>query len=674
MRLIPHREHPTRRFFRAIGDTILQAASWFGKRNHKGHVICVSGEPLFAAGHSYRIERVARTLNELGYTVDVVGLDALTPAWRKSKARNPAVVLIWRAAWNRNLAKAISTWRRKGARIIFDVDDYMFDITLADADIIDGIRSQNIAVSDVIRHYRSIRRTLDSADACMVPTQSLAKGVAICGKPPFVSVNGFDAETYSISREAFLRRRFTPHDGFVRIGYAAGSRTHQRDFAVAAPAIAAVLRERRDCLLVLFRDALGGRDLLDVAEFPEFQGLESQIEWRTFTSVNRLPEELARFDINIAPLEIGNVYCEAKSELKYFESALVSVPTVASPTQPFRDAIIDGVTGFLANDTAAWSDRITRLVAEPRLRAETGQAALHHVLHKYGPDGRRQCLGSIMRRVLGVEFESDSKTHLEFLRHCSSVQLPHVPPAEIIRQSGGSAIAKVAVVVPLFNYGRYLAEALDSVVKQTLDPIELIIVDDYSTDTSLEIAANWFEQCGSRFVRATLLRNKTNRGLPLTRNVGFAYAEAPFIFALDADNALDPGCLLELHQHLSRSQCSAAHPTLQRFGLCNQRNPAQAWSPERLREGNYIDAMAMVRKSAWAHVGGYTKGDFVGWEDYDLWCKFVECGLWSDPVRNAVARYRVHGTSMLATTTNPARREVVDAIRSAHPWLTVKAA
>jgi glycosyltransferase involved in cell wall biosynthesis len=637
-------------------------------------VICVSGEPFFSAGHTYRIERVARTLSEIGYAVDVVGLDELTPAWRKSKAQSPDLIIIWRAARCSNLEAAISAWRRAGARILFDVDDYMFDTTLAHADIIDGIRSQNINVKNVIQHYRGIRETLESADACMVPTHTLAKGIAICGKLPFISVNGFDAETYSNSRKAVLRRRFAPHDGHVRIGYAAGSRTHQRDFAVAAPAIAAVLREQRQCVLVLFRDAIGGRELLDLSEFPEFQGLESQIEWRPFTTLDRLPEELARFDLNIAPLEIGNVYCEAKSELKYFESALVSVPTVASPTQPFRDAIIDGVTGFLAADTAAWQDRITRLVAEPRLRAEVGQAALHHVLHKYGPDGRRQRLGSIMRRVVGTELERGSNCHLDYLRHSSDVRLPQVPPAEIVWQSCGNEIAKVAVVVPLFNYGVFLPETLESVMKQTLDSVELVVIDDHSTDASLEIAANWLEQCGGRFVRATLLRNPKNRGLALTRNIGFAHAEAPFIFPLDADNALDPGCLLTLHQHLSRSQCSAAHPTLQRFGLCKQRHAAQAWSPERLRQGNYIDAMAMIRKSAWAHVGGYTKGGFVGWEDYELWCKFVECGLWSDPVPDAVAHYRVHGASMLQATTNPSMPAVVKAIRAAHPWLTVKVA
>jgi glycosyltransferase involved in cell wall biosynthesis len=279
-----------------------------------------------------------------------------------------------------------------------------------------------------------------------------------------------------------------------------------------------------------------------------------------------------------------------------------------------------------------------------------------------------------MERILGTAAESTSAFRLECLDCVSEVRLPQVPQAEVLSKQGDAAIAKVAVVVPLYNYAGFVVEALNSVKKQTLDSIELIVIDDCSTDTSAKVAMDWIERNGRRFVSATLLRNHHTQGLPLTRNVGFAHAEAPFIFPLDADNTIDPRCLWLLLERMLNSGCSAAHPTLQRFGKCSMRHAAQPWSPDRLRRGNYIDAMALIRKSAWAHVGGYTKGGFVGWEDYELWCKFVEAGLWSDPVPDAVAGYRVHGASMLDTQTNKSKQSVVDAIRAEHPWLTVQAA
>ena len=96
---------------------------------------------------------------------------------------------------------------------------------------------------------------------------------------------------------------------------------------------------------------------------------------------------------------------------------------------------------------------------------------------------------------------------------------------------------------------------------------------------------------------------------------------------------------------------------------------AQVWDPDRLARMNYIDAMALIRVEAWSEVGGYTS--MRGWEDYDLWCKFVEAGRYGIQVANILGRYRVHHTSMLRTVTNVTgvqsalRKEV----RRSHSWL-----
>ena len=79
---------------------------------------------------------------------------------------------------------------------------------------------------------------------------------------------------------------------------------------------------------------------------------------------------IAETDINLAPLEPGNPFCEAKSELKFFEAAIVGVPTIASATEPFAAAIEDGVSGLLATDTQGWRRALDLLVtSEDRRRA-----------------------------------------------------------------------------------------------------------------------------------------------------------------------------------------------------------------------------------------------------------------------------------------------------------------
>jgi glycosyltransferase involved in cell wall biosynthesis len=102
------------------------------------------------------------------------------------------------------------------------------------------------------------------------------------------------------------------------------------------------------------------------------------------------PNEVARFDVNLAPLEIGNPYCEAKSELKYYQAALVGVPTIASATQPFREAIKHGETGFLASTGEEWHRSLTALLEDPTLRKNVATAARAHTLATYGPQVKQE--------------------------------------------------------------------------------------------------------------------------------------------------------------------------------------------------------------------------------------------------------------------------------------------
>ncbi len=631
----------------------------------------VSGEPK-TAGHIYRVERMARSATEAGYAADIVAVNDLDPVLWRDREVAPAIVVFWRVRHRPMVERAITAWRAAGARILFDVDDLMVDPAVARTDVIDAIRSLGLKTAAVADLYAGIRRTMLLADACLAPTATLAAALAAEGRPSMVVENGFDEQTYRASREAVLHRP-SPPDGLVRIGYAAGSRTHQRDFAVAAPAVAAALRDHPQARLVLFREAGRGGDLVDLAEFPDMAGLADRVEWRRLVPLAKLPDELARFDVNIAPLELGNAFCEAKSELKYFEAALVGVPTVASPTEPFRTAIRHGETGFLATDSAAWRDAIGRLVGDAVLRARIGQAAVHDVLHRYGPAGRREKITAVFGAVLGEKPPQQVESLPPPAIGSRAASLPVVPEHDVVLRTGGRRIADVAVVVPLHNYAAVVAEALDSVAAQTLESLELVVVDDRSTDGSLAVAQEWMSRHVSRFVSVTLVRNRANEGVALARNAAIAIADAPLVFPLDADNAVEPDCLRLLAERLASSTASAAHPTLHHFGDRVKRRPAKAWSPERLARGNYIDAMAVLRKSAWAAVGGYHKGAFTGWEDYDLWCRFVERGLWSEAVPGAVARYRVHAGSMLKRDTAAAMERVVAAIRAEHPWLTVRA-
>lgn len=641
-------------------------------------VMFVSGEPD-TPGHRYRVTRYAAAAAAVGYGTAVLRVDELdrqtvtgTVGGAAAPKGHPRLVIVWRATWSPALEAALTRWRAAGARLVFDVDDYMFDPALATIDIIDGIRSQSVQEEAVAEMYGRVNQTFQFCDAGIAPTEPLAHAMRRWGKPAFVLPNGFDEATLAASRAAMAQRRQAACDGLVRIGYAAGSRTHQRDFAVAAPAVARVLRERPHCRLVLFRVGTDGTTLVDLEEFPELAGLEDRIEWRPLRPLEELPFELARFDINLAPLQVGNPFCEAKSELKFFEAALVEASTIASPTAPFATAVMHGRNGMLARTEQEWHDSLLSLVDDADRRRAMGRMAYLSVLWKYGPEGRRQAAASVYARLLADPAASPGAFALGRLLESHPLRLPALPDTEELFRHESAGTADVAVVIPCYNYGRFIGEALQSVADQTERSLEVIVVDDRSTDDSVDVAGAWLRKHANRFVRAIHLRNRTNSRLSLTRNAGFAAAEAALVFPLDADNTLTPDCLALLRRRITATGAAAAHPTLDRFGGDTKQLPALAWDPDRMKHGNYIDAMALIRRSVWSHVGGYEPMP-LGWEDFDFWCLLVEAGLWSVAVPEAVARYRVHGESMLHSVTDLEnnRRQLIDFLHCRHPWLDV---
>ena len=115
-----------------------------------------------------------------------------------------------------------------------------------------------------------------------------------------------------------------------------------------------------------------------------------------------------------------------------------------------------------------------------------------------------------------------------------------------------SVTPKVTVVIAAYNAERFVRKTLDSVFAQSLDNIEVVIVDDGSTDGTPNIIRSYLDP------RLTVLRQK-NSGVSAARNAGLAIARAPYIFFLDADDVLLPDALEKMAQALDREQIGRAH-------------------------------------------------------------------------------------------------------------------
>lgn len=208
----------------------------------------------------------------------------------------------------------------------------------------------------------------------------------------------------------------------------------------------------------------------------------------------------------------------------------------------------------------------------------------------------------------------------------------------------------VTVVIPCYNYGRFVTEAIDSVAASTGVVPEIIVVDDHSEDGTSEIVRRYLAT--HDWVPAQLITRHANGGLAAARNLGFERARAPFVFPLDADNAIYPHCLSRLLEALLPTDAGGAYGMLEMFNDRRGLLSALEWSVERLVGGPYIDAAALIRRSAWAAVGGYSAAadELYGWEDYDLWLNLANHGMRAVFVPELLVRYRSHGSSMIHTT------------------------
>jgi glycosyltransferase involved in cell wall biosynthesis len=230
----------------------------------------------------------------------------------------------------------------------------------------------------------------------------------------------------------------------------------------------------------------------------------------------------------------------------------------------------------------------------------------------------------------------------------------------------------VSVVIPLYNYQKCISGCIESAVNQTHTNIEIIVVDDFSTDQSAQQAIQCLQEQTDRIAAARVVSHRRNEGLAASRNTGFALATSDLVFALDADNEIYPRAIERLVEAIQSSQAHAAYSQLEFFDEAQGLGLADIWNPERFISGNYVDAMALVRKTAWATVGGYTKMEVMGWEDYDFWCKFVENNLFGVFVPEVLCRYRVHKTSMLRSESNPRIEKLQDEMTRRHRWLKLQ--
>lgn len=331
----------------------------------------------------YRVFNLIEGLADLGHRAEALDFDACGQVI--DRKLTPRVIVFFRAPFDptKRLIELLDYCRRKQIRTVFDVDDYVFEPAIVDD--IAGIETLDAEQREDydwgVRAYRSM---LFCCDKATVTTAFLADRMTELGRNVHVVPNSVNTAQKKMADEVMAAAR--PRDSHIRICYFSGSNTHARDFAQCADAIQAIMRRNPQ---VIFR--LVGLLSLDKSWTP----FAERIERCGFIPPLDMIRSLAECDINLAPLEEGNAFCEGKSELKFFEAALVKVPTIASRTAPYAAAITDGGTGFLASSRDEWEEKLTLLLDSPELRGEMGTVARAYALKAFNVDeAARQALSA----------------------------------------------------------------------------------------------------------------------------------------------------------------------------------------------------------------------------------------------------------------------------------------
>jgi glycosyltransferase involved in cell wall biosynthesis len=299
-------------------------------------------------------------------------------------------IVFYRAPATPQLLQLVADVRRRdpSVPILYDIDDLVFDPDVASE--IDPLLAHLPAI-DRERYWQGVRRyrtMLEHCDAYIGSTDALCAAVReLVGIPAHRFPNGVGIQLGRVSDHALRRPR---RDGPTRIAYFSGTSTHNADWAAVEPAVLEVLRRHPEVELWL-----GG--LLEPG--PAVAELGRRLVRMPMRPWWELPDLLRDVDVNLAPLAPGGSFNEAKSAIKWLEAALVGTPTVATPSQPFREAIEHGVTGLLATTHEEWVEQLDRLVGDEATQHRIGQRARQEALLRWSPELQADRYVEILRQA-----------------------------------------------------------------------------------------------------------------------------------------------------------------------------------------------------------------------------------------------------------------------------------
>lgn len=218
----------------------------------------------------------------------------------------------------------------------------------------------------------------------------------------------------------------------------------------------------------------------------------------------------------------------------------------------------------------------------------------------------------------------------------------------------------VSVIVPVYNMEQSLAETLDSILASDYPFIEIILINDGSSDNSLKIANEYAEKHQSIHVLS-----QTNKGVCAARNFAISHSKGRYILPVDSDNRISPEFIrLAVLEFEKDPEVKVVYPQAMFFGDKTGEWILPDFSLKLIARKNMIDTCAMYPKEEWEKVGGYSE-EIIAREDWEFWISTLKNGGKVVKINHVGLFYRVRSGSKRITD-RKLKKHVINILNKKH--------
>ena len=381
---------------------LLRAGTFFSHLRHTislQHVriaedtqILLVANDLSWVSHIYRGYVFERGLSNLAFKVDTISESELVNL--RDLPSSIRCIYFFRTGV---IPEEITWWKSARDSIVigYDTDDLIFDPDIYTIENVSGLTHVDTVTYKHLtgRYLQRQQLMILEADILSSPTSTICDAYKKIASGTTVQIPNI----YMDSIEPYFRKKIYKNDDFV-IGYASGTKTHDGDFLVCSESIWQFMQTNPSAQLEIV-----GYSPIEVSSIP--LNLRTRVNFIKPVPHNQLLSLIKGWSVNIAPLEL-NPFTNGKSELKFVHAALCGVPTIASPSTSFSQAISNGSNGYLAYTKEDWISYLQNLYSDKSLRSRLGSLAFETVQIEYSLNHVQEILQESLVRMLELKYDN----------------------------------------------------------------------------------------------------------------------------------------------------------------------------------------------------------------------------------------------------------------------------